>query len=98
MLDPEIAGTYDAILTKELADLIEGLPAERVIKKALEGEVAPDHRGRLAVAGQRGSPSDVLGRRPLKRQILGRRSARPVSSEAGPRLRQRRVRTQEQAK
>jgi len=31
MFDPEKAGAYDAILTKELADLIEGLPAERVI-------------------------------------------------------------------
>ena len=82
MLDPQLAGTYDAILTRELADIVRGLPAERVIKKALEGEVAPDllsrHLAFLVRSAIRNVKGETVSEQALERVKLSNQLLRAL--------------------
>lgn len=42
MADPLASGAYDRLITKDIANCLQGLPAERVLREALEAGEAPD--------------------------------------------------------
>jgi hypothetical protein len=42
MVKPLEPGAYDQLITTGLAEKLYGLPAERVIREALEADIAPE--------------------------------------------------------